>query len=78
MAQITIYLPNDVEKKARKAAKAAGKSVSRWIVDEVKRSTHSGWSEGALKAAGAFPDFPSLEEIRAGYGADLPRESFDE
>jgi hypothetical protein len=78
MAQITIYLPNEVEKKARKAAKAAGKSVSRWIADEVKRSTHTGWSEGFLKAAGAFPDFPSLEEIRAGYGPESPRESFDE
>lgn len=78
MAQITIYLPNEVEKKARKAAKAAGKSVSRWIADEVRRSTASGWSEGFLKAAGAFPDFPSVEELRQGYGPDLPRESFDE
>ena len=78
MAQLTIYLPDEVEKKARRAAKTAGKSVSRWIADQVTRSTSSGWSEGFLKAAGAFPDFPSLEEIRAGYGPDLPRESFDE
>jgi hypothetical protein len=78
MAQITIYLPDEVEKKARRAAKARGKSVSRWIADEVIRTTDTGWSEGALKAAGAFPDFPSIEEIRSGYGPDAPRESFDE
>ena len=78
MAQITIYLPDEIEKKARRAAKASGKSVSRWIADRVIRETESDWSEGFLKAAGAFPDFPSLKEIRSGYGPDAPRESFDE
>jgi hypothetical protein len=28
-------------------------------------------------AAGALPAFPRLEEIRKGYGRDLPRESID-
>ena len=74
MAQLTIYLPDDLESKARKAAKAKGKSVSRWIADQVVRSLEDTWPKAVLDAAGAFPDFPTLEEIRKGYGKDLPRE----
>ena len=68
MAQITIYLPDDVENRARKAAKASGKSVSRWIADELVHTLKDTWPKGVLDAAGALPDFPSLEEIRKGYG----------
>lgn len=77
MAQLTIYLPDEVEKKARRAAKTAGKSVSRWIAEEVTRSVDGQWSDGFLKAAGAFPDFPSVDELRKGYGPESPREPFD-
>jgi hypothetical protein len=74
MAQLTIYLPDDIESKARKAAKGKGKSVSRWIADQVVHSLEDTWPQAVLDAAGAFPDFPTLEEIRRGYGEDLPRE----
>jgi hypothetical protein len=77
MSQITIYLPDAVENKARKAAKANGKSVSRWIADQVLQNLSDVWPEGVLDAAGALPDFPSLEEIRRGYGDDMPRESLE-
>jgi hypothetical protein len=73
MAQITIYLPDTIENKARKAAKAKGKSVSRWIADQVVRTLQDTWPRGVIDAAGAFPDFPSLDEIRRGYGKDAPR-----
>lgn len=74
MAQITIYLPDELEKKARKAAKAKGKSVSRWIADQVVGTLEDTWPKGVLDAAGALPDFPGLQEIRKGYGKDAPRE----
>ena len=74
MAQLTIYLPDDVENKARRAAKAKGKSVSRWIAEEVVHSLEDAWPKGVLDAVGAFRDFPSLEEIRKGCGTDVPRE----
>ena len=77
MAQLTIYLPDDVETKARKAAKAKGKSVSRWIADQVVHSLADTWPKGVLDAAGAIRDFPSLEEIRKGYGRDASRESLE-
>jgi hypothetical protein len=75
MAQITIYLPDEIENKARKAAKAKGTSVSRWIAQRVSDSLNNAWPKGVLDAAGAFPDFPSVEEIRKGYGKDSRRES---
>jgi len=77
MAQLTIYLPDELEKKARRAAKAKGTSVSRWIADQVVQTLDDTWPSNVLDAAGALQDFPSLDEIRKGYGLDAPRESMD-
>jgi hypothetical protein len=75
MAQITIYLPDDVENKARKAAKAKGTSVSRWIAERVVDTLADAWPKDVLDAAGAVADFPGAEEIRAGYGNDAARKA---
>lgn len=77
MAQITIYLPDDLEKQARKAAKALRKPVSRWIADQLVQSLEDRWPKGVLAAAGALPDFPDLQIIRKGYGRDATREPVD-
>jgi hypothetical protein len=77
MAQITIYLPDDVENKARKAAKTQKKSVSRWIADQVVHNVEKSLPQSWIDAAGSFPDFPQVEELRKGYGNDAPREPFD-
>jgi len=77
MAQITIYLPDALEKKARKTAKAQGKSVSRWVANQIERNLEDRWPQAVIDAAGAIPDFPDLEEIRKGYGSDAPREPLD-
>jgi hypothetical protein len=74
MAQITIYLPDDIENKARKAAKVKGTSVSRWIAERVVETLDEAWRKGVLDAAGAIPEFPDLKEIRTGYGKDATRE----
>jgi hypothetical protein len=77
MAQLTIYLPDALEAKARKAAKARRESVSRWVAAQVQRSLSDSWSQRVLDAAGAFPDFPELNQIRKGYGKDAPRERME-
>jgi hypothetical protein len=77
MAQITLYLPDEVEHKAREAAKAQKTSVSRWIADQIKHSVEKSLPQSWIEAAGAFPDFPQAEELRKGYGKDAPRESVD-
>jgi hypothetical protein len=77
MSQITIYLQDEIEDKARKAAKAHGKSVSRWLAEQVAHKLDEAWPQSVLDAAGAIPDFPELAEIRKGYGKDAARESMD-
>jgi len=77
MAQITIYLRDDLEAKARKAAKAKHEPVSRWIAAQIERSLGETWPQAVLDAAGALPDFPELSELREGYGTDAPRESVE-
>jgi hypothetical protein len=77
MAQITIYLPDDLEKQARKAAKAQRKPVSRWIAEQLEQTLDNRWPKGVLEAAGALPGFPDLRTIRKGYGRDVTRESLD-
>ena len=74
MAQVTIYLPDTVERKARRAAKACGQSVSRWVAEQVVNKLQDEWPKSVLDAAGAFPDFPDLKEIRKGYGPDVARD----
>ena len=77
MAHLTIYLTDDLEQGARKAAKAAKLSVSKWVADRVTESLKTAWPPEFLALAGAFPDFPDAGELRKGYGEDLPRESLD-
>jgi len=77
MAHVTVYLSNEVERKARKAAKAAKISMSKWVAGQVEKAVETGWSPEFLAAAGSMPDFPDVEELRKGYGEDVPRETFD-
>jgi predicted transcriptional regulator len=77
MSQLTIYLPDEIEEKARKVAKAQKKSVSRWIADQIRHNIAKSLPQAWIDAAGAFPDFPDVGELRKGYGEDAPRESLD-
>jgi hypothetical protein len=77
MAQVTIYLADEVEAQARKAAKAQGTSLGRWIAEQVAGKVKNTWPPEVLAAIGSFPDFPEAGELRGGYGADAPRERPD-
>lgn len=77
MAHLTIYLTDDAERRVRKAAKAAKVSVSKWVADRVAKSVETDWPQEFLALAGSFPDFPDVDELRKGYGADVRRESLD-
>jgi len=77
MAQITIYLPDEIEAKARKAAKQQHTSVSRWIAEQVTRNLTSTWPAEVLEAFGAAPDFPDAQELRSGYGKETRREPME-
>lgn len=77
MAHLTIYLTDEVERRVRKAAKVAKVSVSRWVAERVSQSVEKSWPPEFLALAGAFPDFPDGDDLRKGYGEDVPRESLD-
>lgn len=77
MARITIYLPDEIERKARSAAKQKHLSVSRWVAEEIRHKLRDSWPPEFLAAAGSCPDFPELSELRKGYGQDAPRARLD-
>jgi hypothetical protein len=77
MAHLTIYLNDETERRVRHAAKTAKVSVSKWVADRLSKSVESSWPPEFLALAGSFPDFPEADELRQGYGEDIPRESLD-
>jgi hypothetical protein len=77
MAQVTIYLADEIEAQARKAAKAHGTSLGRWIAEKVAEEVKTTWPPDVLAAIGSFPDFPEAAALRGNYGADAARDSLD-
>ena len=73
MALVTIYLDDAAERRVRAAARKARVSVSRWVADLVETRTRTDWPEEVRQLAGAWPDFPDLEEIRRVRGKDRSR-----
>lgn len=74
MGQVTIYLDDDIEAKMRSAAKSMKISQSKWISSLIKRKVNEEWPESTKKLAGAWDDFPSLDEIRSFQKEDSLRE----
>ncbi len=75
MGQVTIYLDSETEKKLLNIVKKSGVSKSKWIADLIKEKTARTWPDHIFDLAGAWKDFPTIEEIRAGMGKDAKRES---
>jgi hypothetical protein len=73
MAQVTIYLDADSERRLKAAARKAGVSVSRWVGELVRNRTRTDWPIEARELAGAWLDFPDLRDLRAVTGKDHPR-----
>ncbi len=74
MGQVTIYLEDEIEYKMRSAAKSMHLSQSKWIANLIKQKVVDEWPASVKNLAGAWKDFPALEEIRKLENVDLPRE----
>lgn len=68
MSQVTIYMPDDVERELRAAARKAGKSFSAYITELATRKKPAkgkGWPRAFLATFGAwegeFEEPPELE-----------------
>lgn len=76
MSQITLYLDDDSQEKMKEAARAAGVSQSRWVVDLIRARTAQAWPSSVVDLAGSWADMPEVDELREGAGKDVPREAF--
>ena len=75
MRQLTIYLDHQTERRIRMAAKSAGLSLSRWVASLVRERTQKVWPQAVADLAGAWPDFPTVEQLRKKHASDLRRET---
>ena len=74
MGQVTIYLDDETEAKARAAAHAEGVPLSRWVAGRIERRARGEWPEAVRALAGAWPDLSSAERIRKPKAKDVGRD----
>jgi hypothetical protein len=74
MAQVLFELDAATAERLNELAASEGKSASCWLADLIRDWINRGWPPAFLALAGAFPDFPTVEEIRAGGGVYLSSE----
>lgn len=73
MGQVTIYLDDATEQKARAAARAAGVPLSRWVAERIERPAGDEWPEAVRQLAGAWADLPAAEHLRKSRAKDVAR-----
>ena len=75
MAQITIYIDNNLEEKIKEIAKNTGQSISKYISNAIEQKLNDSWNEDIKNLSASWSDFPSIEEIRTTVN-DTKREEF--
>jgi hypothetical protein len=73
VGQVTIYLNDETERKARAAAESDGVSLSKWVAQRIQKSAGAQWPAAVRELAGAWPDLPSAEEVRRSTKKDVAR-----
>lgn len=70
-------MDDETMERVRVAARAAGVSMSAWLNQLVWERTRTEWPREVAALAGAWPDLPSAEGLRAGTlpPPDAPRDS---
>jgi hypothetical protein len=76
MAQITIYINNDLESKVKEIAASQKTSISKYISTVIEKNIDNNWNPKIKNLAGSWSDFPSIEEIRNNNNLDAQREEF--
>ncbi len=75
MGQVTIYLEKEIEQKMVDAAKSANLSKSKWIAKLIHEKVANEWPQSVVELAGAWEEFPSIDDIRSNDGKDAKREA---
>ena len=63
MAQIAIYIDDQLAKRLDQAVKTSGQSKSKWVAQAIKRSLTDRWPEGFFELAGSWKDDGGPDEI---------------
>ncbi len=63
MAQLAVYIDDNLSKRLDKAAKSSGKSKSKWIAEAIEKSLDDQWPQGFFNLAGSWKDDEGPEEI---------------
>lgn len=78
MAQLAVYIDDNLSKRLDKAAKSSGKSKSKWVANAIEKSLDDQWPQGFFNLAGSWKDNEGPEEIlrriRKGMGSSETRE----
>ena len=74
MSQITIYLDEETAALMKAAVLVSGISQSKWVAEAVRERVRSEWPRTIAALAGAWPDFPTAEELRKGRATNAARE----
>jgi hypothetical protein len=75
MGQLILDLDDETEAHLKASAKNSGLSLSAWITSLVREKAATDWPSDIRSLAGAWPDFPDLEQLRGAPSKDIPRES---
>ena len=74
MAQLSLYLDKETERTARKAAKASGLSVSRWVATLIREKTAREWPSSVVNLVGAWADDKLIDASPQTPARDVDRE----
>jgi len=64
MAQVTIYMNNELESKIKNIANSLNISISKFIANVLEQKVQNEWHTKTKQLAGSWDEFPTLEEIR--------------
>jgi hypothetical protein len=76
MAQVTIYIPNNLEKKIKQKSKELNISISKFITKLLEQKIQNSWSMETKKLVGAWDDFEDAKSLREPNTKDIKREEF--
>ena len=62
MAQVTIYMDNNLEENVKKLAKSTGVSISKFISNILEQKVSSSWDDDVRKLSGSWSDDTAFSE----------------
>ena len=64
MAQLALYIDDQLAERLNKAVKAAGKSKSKWVAEAIRNALQDQWPDGFFDLAGSWEEiWRSLESV---------------